>query len=162
RGGEVRQLLQSQCVDCHGGRATRGGLDLTTRENLLRGGGHGAAGGPGGGKKSRLYRRGPPTPTPRMPYKRPRPACQQVALVAAWIDAGAPYDRPLARTEQRAETWWSLRPVVKPVPPPVRGPRYAGWVRNPIDHFILAKLLEKGLEPAPPADRRTLIRRVTF
>ncbi|HKI36897.1 MAG TPA: DUF1549 and DUF1553 domain-containing protein [Gemmataceae bacterium] len=60
-----------------------------------------------------------------------------------------------------AETWWSLEPIVKPVPPAPSG-KYAGWPRTPIDRFILAKLLEKGLEPAPPADKRTLLRRVTF
>jgi hypothetical protein len=61
-----------------------------------------------------------------------------------------------------AETWWSLKPIVKPAPPAVPAAKYAGWPRTPIDHFILAKLLEKDLEPAPPADKRTLLRRVTF
>ncbi len=60
------------------------------------------------------------------------------------------------------ETWWSLKPIVKPVPPAVSAGKFADWPRTPIDRFILAKLLEKGLEPAPPADRRTLLRRVTF
>jgi hypothetical protein len=59
------------------------------------------------------------------------------------------------------EPWWSLAPVVKRTPP-ASAAKYAGWPRTPIDRFILAKLLEKGLEPAPPADKRTLLRRVTF
>jgi hypothetical protein len=63
--------------------------------------------------------------------------------------------------EKAAPRWWSLQPVVKPAPPAVP-PRLQSWVRNPIDAFILAKLQEKGLEPAPLADRRTLLRRITF
>src|SRR5262249_41134600 len=71
--------------------------------------------------------------------------------------------RPLAqRPGEKAETWWSLRPIVKPTPPPARAERFPEWDRNAIDRFILARLLAKGLEPAPPADRRTLLRRVTF
>lgn len=58
--------------------------------------------------------------------------------------------------------WWSLRPVQKQAVPAVSLDRFKDWPRNPIDHFILAKLKEKGLEPAPAADRRTLLRRVTF
>src|SRR5689334_17822069 len=57
------------------------------------------------------------------------------------------------------EKWWSLRPVVRPPLPPVKD---RGWVRTPIDAFILAGLEAKGLCPAPPADRVTLIRRLTF
>src|SRR5262245_35685934 len=61
----------------------------------------------------------------------------------------------------KGEVWWSLRPVVKPPLPEVSG-AHADWPRNPIDRFILAQLRQKGLAPAPPADRRTLLRRVTF
>src|ERR1041385_7382269 len=55
--------------------------------------------------------------------------------------------------------WWSLQPIKRPTAPNVR---YTTWVRNPIDAFVLAKLEAKGLHPAPPADRATLIRRATF
>ena len=60
------------------------------------------------------------------------------------------------------DTWWSLKPIAKSPPPAVSSAKFADWPRTPIDRFILAKLLEKGLEPAPPADKRTLLRRVTF
>ncbi len=56
--------------------------------------------------------------------------------------------------------WWSLRPLVRPPVPHVRDPQSAD--RNPIDAFIRAKLAEKGLAPSPEADRRTLIRRLSF
>ncbi len=55
--------------------------------------------------------------------------------------------------------WWSLQPVKRPVPPPVKD---AGWVRNPIDAFVLARLESEKLKPAPAADRALLLRRVTF
>src|SRR5437870_2626219 len=60
------------------------------------------------------------------------------------------------------EPWWSLKPLVQPAPPEVRLTGYDGWARTPVDRFILEKLREKGLEPSPPADKRTLLRRVTF
>jgi hypothetical protein len=82
-----------------------------------------------------------------------------VVLTAGLVTARAAEP---ADTEKDADTWWSLKPIVKPVPPAVASAKYADWPRTPIDRFILAKLLEKGLEPAPPADRRTLLRRVTF
>ncbi|MBB6048815.1 DUF1553 domain-containing protein [Armatimonas rosea] len=62
----------------------------------------------------------------------------------------------LARRETKL---WSLQPVALPAVPAVKT---VGWVRNPIDAFVLAKLEAKGLRPAPEADKRTLIRRVTF
>jgi hypothetical protein len=62
---------------------------------------------------------------------------------------------PAARAD---DTWWSFRPLARP-PVPAHDGR---WVRNPIDAFVLAKLREKGLSPAPEADRRTLIRRLHF
>src|SRR5262249_6502834 len=59
------------------------------------------------------------------------------------------------------ETWWSLQKLAKPIPPS-NGAGQGGWARTPIDRFILANLHEKGLTPAPKADKRTLLRRVTF
>ena len=61
---------------------------------------------------------------------------------------------------KRESTLWSLQPVrLPPIPRPAGGTK---WIRNPIDAFVLAKLEAKGLKPAPEADKRTLIRRVTF
>jgi hypothetical protein len=79
-----------------------------------------------------------------------------VALVALF-GTNAPAQPP--ETKPDAEFWWSLRPIVKPTPPVIKG---EGWTRTPLDRFMLAKLHDKGLEPAPEADRRTLLRRVTF
>jgi hypothetical protein len=72
----------------------------------------------------------------------------QVALITRWVKEGAKY-----------EEHWAF---VKPVRPAEPGVRQSGWVKNPVDSFILAKLESRGLAPEPEADRRALIRRVTL
>jgi hypothetical protein len=72
----------------------------------------------------------------------------QIALLKRWIEGGAPW-----------KEHWAFQTPVKPRPPAVKD---AAWVRNPIDRFILAKLEEKGLAPAPVENRRALIRRVAL
>ncbi len=57
--------------------------------------------------------------------------------------------------------WWSLAPIKRPVVPQLPSAD-AARARNPIDAFVLAKLHEKGLQPSPEADRRTLVRRLYF
>ena len=54
---------------------------------------------------------------------------------------------------------WAFQPVTRPSVPDVSG---AAWPRGALDYFVLAKLLENGMQPARPAGRRTLIRRVTL
>ena len=55
--------------------------------------------------------------------------------------------------------WWSLQPVAKVEPPPMRQPQ---WIRNEVDQFIVASLEANGLKPVAEADRRTLARRLSF
>jgi hypothetical protein len=81
-----------------------------------------------------------------------------VLLLVLAVPAGAA-DAP---QPEKGEAWWSLKPLVKPAPPALNVPGFEDWSRNPIDRFILAKLHEKGLHPSQPADRRTLLRRVSF
>src|SRR5687767_11252752 len=91
--------------------------------------------------------------------------CLGGCLVAAAVPAptsGAP--RPVAKAptpnaQRPAPSHWSFIPPKRPAVPRVKD---AAWVRNPIDAFVLQKLEAKGLKPSPPADPRTLIRRVTF
>jgi hypothetical protein len=60
---------------------------------------------------------------------------------------------------KKAQPWWAYQPVTRPAPP---APASTGWVRSPIDAFILAKLESHGLKPSPPANRATLVRRLTY
>src|SRR5882724_4819522 len=81
--------------------------------------------------------------------------CMLVTLAScATPNAEAVADAPRATADH-----WSFKPVVAVAPPVVRDP---GWVVNPVDAFVLARLERAGLRPAPGADRRTLIRRVYF
>lgn len=69
----------------------------------------------------------------------------------------------LAEAAQAADdVWWSLRPLAQPSPPSAAPDGFASWPRTPVDRFVLARLRGKSLEPAPEADRRTLLRRLTF
>src|SRR5262245_34532087 len=91
----VRALLVENCVKCHGGDTTRSGLDLTTREHLLKGGDNGPVVVPGKASASKLYKLAAHLDLPHMPPKEPRLKKEQLDHLAAWIDLGAPYDRPL-------------------------------------------------------------------
>jgi hypothetical protein len=162
-------ILQTRCVVCHG-KDKESGLDLRTREGLLKGGSRGAAIKPGDADESLLYRFVTGEEKPRMPLGEELSE-YQIGLLKQWIDKGAiwPNDfevipaqatqaaiKPIS-DEQR--NYWAFRKPGRSQIPKVKN---RSWVRTPIDAFILAKLEEKGLQPSPRADKRTLIRRVTF
>ena len=128
----------------------------------------------GGGKASRLYALITHADEPHMPSKKPKLPDADIEIIARWIDLGAPYDKPLidpaatakaapktALAIEEARNYWAFRGLEPASPPPVSA-RNASWVRTPIDRFILAKLESKGLAPNPPAERATLIRRLSF
>jgi hypothetical protein len=75
-----------------------------------------------------------------------------------WIDAAAGQERT-PEMDSPASTHWSFQPVVRPAVPAAKN---TAWVRNPIDHFVLAKLERLGIAPSPEADRPTLIRRLSL
>jgi hypothetical protein len=163
RTGEVMQLLEARCIRCHEQGKDRGGLNLTTRERLLRGGEAGPAIVPGEPARSLLYQLVTRSDESAMPKSGAKLTAAQRELVASWIKAGAPYDRTLGKGGQDVG-WWSLQPVKDPTPPSLAALplALAAWPCTPIDAFVLDRLLAKGLTPSPPADRRTLIRRLTF
>jgi len=162
-------ILQSRCVQCHGADKTSG-LDLRTRDGLLKGGSRGAAIKPGNHEESLLWRFIDGDEKPRMPLG-DQLNDPDAEVIKAWIDKGAPWPNEKkfpALTQTRApekqitdtqRNYWAFRKPVKPPIPSVKNP---AWIRNPIDAFVLAKLEEKGLAPSPRADKRTLIRRVTL
>ena len=158
---QVAPLLQSHCLKCHNSTKVRGDLDLTGRAALLKGGQTGPAVAPGDSTASLLFAK---VQAGKMPPGRPLGA-DEVELLRRWIDAGAPWPKDVTLRPDKAETgragldWWSLQPIRWPAIPAVKDRQ---WMNTPIDAFILAGLEAKGLTPAPAADRRTLIRRVTF
>jgi cytochrome c553 len=161
---KVRPVLVAKCLDCHGGKATRGDFDLSDRKPLMSSGAV-----EGGGKASSLYALITHAEEPHMPQKAPKLPDDAIEAIAQWIDLGAPYDRPLvdrktpvARSSAPTEEdrkFWSFLPLNVVAVPAVKDP---SWARTPIDRFLIAALDDKGLTPNPPADRRTLIRRVCF
>lgn len=161
---DVRPLLARECVSCHGPEKQKGGLRLDQREHALKGGGHGALWLDGKPNDSLLIHvvEGRHSDIERMPHKKEALPANDIGLLRQWIDAGAPWPDGMTITETaRAGTnWWSLQPLRLTEPPSPQG-LPAGW-DGPIDRFIYFALSEKGLAPSPPAERRALIRRVTY
>jgi mono/diheme cytochrome c family protein len=145
---DVLPLFLARCGACHGAARTEAGLDLRTHGDLVQGGYSGSPVVPGAPEKSLLYQM---LADGRMP-KGPRLNAAELGRVARWIRAGAP------GTTGRGGHW-AFRPPTAPMPPAVRA---AARVRNPVDRFVLAELERRGLSLSPEADRRVLIRRVTF
>jgi hypothetical protein len=157
----IAPILARRCLGCHNGSDKKGGLDLTSRNAALAGGESGEVIVAGKPDDSLLVER---IDGDEMPPKKPLPADEK-RLLREWIAGGATWgtdsiDVFRFSSENRAGyDWWALQPVTRPAPPSVKD---AVWVTNPIDNFILAKLEASGLTHSPPADRRTLIRRLSF
>jgi hypothetical protein len=163
REGEVTALLARHCLECHNASDHKGGLDLTRRERALAGGKHGKSLIPGDPDHSVLLERVVSAEMP--PGKRAKLSQQEQAALRRWISSGARWAadpiNPLLYTSNRRAgyDWWSLQPLRTVQPPAVKDTQ---WPINPIDQFILHRLEQDSLQPSPPPDRRTLIRRLSF
>ena len=161
---EVRPLLAAKCRSCHGETRALGGLRLTGRAALLRGGVRGPAVAPGKPAESRLIAAVEQQGDLKMPPGG-KLSEREIRSLVEWVRTGAPWpeaEKPAhpSRTSGAGRAaLWSLQPVRDCTPPAVRN---RSWPGSAVDRFLLAKLEAKGLTPAPRADRRTLIRRVTF
>jgi len=133
------------------------GLDLRSREGILKGGKRGPAIVPGHPDQSLMMKAILREGDLKMPPGKQGLAATEVAVVREWIEKGAPWE--LTARRKAEPSWWAFK---KPQRPRVPAVKDAGLVNNPIDAFILAKLEEKGLKPSPRADKRTLIRRAYF
>ena len=169
----IRPVLVTRCYECHSADAKKlkGGLALDTRDALLTGGESGPALVPGDPEKSRLIEAVRYQNRDRqMPPKSALPA-DQIRDLEQWVKMGAPDPRhqPAAKIAKReidleaGRQFWAFQPVTNPaIPTPKNLPDSARALRNPIDAFIFAQLQTHGLTLAPPADKRTLLRRATF
>lgn len=156
---EVQPVLQERCVSCHGPEKQKGGLRLDTRAGAMKGGGElGPMILPGRSAESPLIRVvAGLEPDLQMPKSGERLSTDSVALLRAWVDQGATW--PGETETAPRPTHWAF---VKPVRPQVPRGAVKAWGRNPVDAFILARLQKEHLTPSPEADRRTLIRRLSF
>jgi hypothetical protein len=158
---KVRPVLVKHCYSCHSADAKqlKGELRLDTRDGVLLGGATGPAVVPGEPAKSLLIKAVKHADgAEAMPPKEKLPP-EVIADLVAWVKMGAPDPRAGTGAKridlEKAKAFWSFKPVVRPDVP-------KSTLANPIDIFIQAKLDAKGLKPAPPADKRTLIRRATY
>ncbi|MFI5459926.1 MAG: PSD1 and planctomycete cytochrome C domain-containing protein [Isosphaerales bacterium] len=159
---KIRPVLATTCLPCHGGKKTESGLKVDSRESLLRGGDRGPAIVAGEPEQSLLVQAIRQTHEDvKMPPKR-RLSGEAVADFVSWIAAGAvwPADKNQAASQQTgpAVRHWAFQRV-KVALPPVDP---SGWSERPIDRFVAARRRAAGLRPVRTADRRTLIRRITF
>lgn len=174
----IRPLLVQRCYGCHSKEAesVKGGLLLDSRAGWVRGGDGGDVLVPGSPDESRLilavrYE----DPDIQMP-PRSKLARQEIADLTRWVELGAPDPRRdetdgagenraalekghLFDLVKRRDSHWAWQPVASTVLPAVRS---SEWPRQPLDHYILARLESAGIEPNSEADKRTFIRRVSF
>ena len=169
---DIRPILAARCLQCHGEKKQSGGLRLDARQFALLGGHSGPAIVAGKAAASPLYQRIVAPEGEQMPPVGERLSAVQVALIKAWIDAGAVWTEGDGATGRRGDgpseptRHWAWQAITRPAVPSVTAiqnpkPKTQN-PSNPIDAFIAAKLEQKGLAMSPEADRRTLIRRLSF
>ena len=157
----VQAILAENCLSCHGA-AQMAGLDLRQRESFLKGGSRGPALVPGKAEDSLLFQAAAHIGELQMPPESPRLPKEEAGPHPPMDRLG----RRLGRQQRRRRPGsGGARLVVVPKAAAAHALPLVGgneWQGNPIDAFVLAKLREKGLPTAPPADKRTLIRRAYF
>jgi len=164
----IRPVLAAQCFSCHT-NSQLGGLRLESRAAMLKGGKSGPAVVPGDPEKSLLIlavRHA--NENLRMPKSSPKLADAEIVDLTKWVKDGAfwPADEQATRPDGKGYTitaaqrrFWSIVPLANPVIPKVAN---ASWPVTNTDRFILVKLDKAGLKPAAVADRRTLLRRLSY
>jgi hypothetical protein len=172
---KVRPVLAEHCYKCHSGQAKspKGGLRLDSLDAATKGGDTGPALVPGNADASLLiqavrYK----DELMRMPPKG-KLSETTIATLEQWVQGGATMPHgvePAVRKTnanpkavgidfESARSHWAYQPIRRPAIPAVKD---TAWPSNLVDSFVLARLQAAGLAPSPPADRRTLLRRVTF
>ncbi len=161
----IRPILAAQCVECHGASKQKNGLRLDSREAMLVGGETGPAVVAGNAAESLMLRAVRHQDGLEMPPEKFLPE-SDIALLEAWITAGAPWPENLGALRAVAtdisdadRAWWAFRPLATPEAPALEGDT---WPRNAIDHFVRQRQREAGIEPAPEAEKAILIRRLYF
>jgi len=155
---QIRPLFQKSCLPCHNAGMKQGGLDLSTREAMLKGSEHGPVVLPGKPDESPLYKAVAHVTEPGMPFKGKKLADADVARISDWIRNGADFGEVAVDPEgidmAEVRKHWAFRNPVRPALPP--GTKN----RNPIDAFIEAERAKHSLSAVAPADKPTLIRRL--
>lgn len=166
---KVRPLLVARCFECHGPDQQKGGVRLDSRDHLLKQGDAGPVAVSGQPDESRLLEVLSFTDSVKMP-----PAGKlsdaDIAVMTEWVKMGLPFPRSVAGGSfgpatpegiaAARKSHWAYQPVQAPQVPDVSHPHWPAATE--IDRFILAELTAAGLGPNRRADRRTLVRRLSF
>jgi hypothetical protein len=158
---DVYPILTNSCYECHGPEKQKGGLRFDQKAAALKGGDSGPAIVPGKSGESLLIQAvtGSKPDLERMPKKRDPLTLEQISVLRAWIDQGATWPDSAVAERKDWRKHWAYKAPVRPAVPRNAGSR---WSRNPIDHFVLARLEKEHLRPSTEADRVTLLRRLSL
>ena len=169
---KIRPVLAEKCFDCHSRRAEKlkGGLLLDSRAGFLKGGDSGAAAMPGEPAASLFIEAIQYQNTDLQMPPQSKLSDREIADFERWASMGLPWpeaeDSAAGEREETAfdiaERWrshWAWQPLRHVIPPEVK---QADWPANPVDAFVLRRLEAEGLSPAPPASKRSLIRRLSY
>ena len=158
---KIAPVLETRCLGCHShaSNTMEGGLTLDSRSGWINGGERGPAIVPGQPDKSLLIEAiAHNNPDLQMPPDEKLPEAE-IELLTEWVVQGATDPRDVTPQKQtKPRDWWSLRPLNRPSVPKFANPDWNN--NNEIDAFVQRKLVDNNLQPAPQADRRTLIRRL--
>ncbi len=172
---EIHPMLEEHCFKCHGGEEKlKGNLRLTSREGLLRGGDYGPGVDETDPAKSLLLEMVSYADDEKQMPPKKKLSDDNLALLAKWVEMGAPYDPSLEIKGDASEAnrgfsisdedrkYWAYTPVRPPAVPEVSSEYSSYDGGNPIDAFVLAKLKEAGLKPNGPAPAARLARRMFY
>jgi len=165
---KVRPVLAQNCFKCHGEERQKGDLRLDVHEALLAGGESGPAIVPGKPKDSLLldavnYASLEMPPDGKLSES-------EIEILTTWVKIGAPWPKEhggagpgLRKVRDKITAadreYWAFQPVRRAALPDVPSDT---WSRGPIDRFLLSRLQQEDLQPAPEAERGVLIRRLSF
>ncbi|MCG6158281.1 PSD1 and planctomycete cytochrome C domain-containing protein [Rubinisphaera margarita] len=154
---EIASILQRRCLSCHNQERMQGDFSLHSAEAVLESG-YLEPGEPSASHLLDVIR--PVDGKARMPRDADPLSSKEIAAIESWIADGAVWPEGLVLAEHLVDNfdWWSFQPLERP---DIRESQ-SDWGRTPIDAFIAARHQQAGVTHSPEADRRTLIRRVTF
>ncbi|MEX0643233.1 MAG: DUF1553 domain-containing protein [Pirellulales bacterium] len=156
--GDVKPIFKQRCYACHGALKQEGGLRLDTVAMMLRGGDSDAAIEPGNAEESAILLRVCDTDeSSRMPQQGTPLTAAEIATLTNWIKQGAAPPKDDA-PEPDPHDHWAFKRLVRPEPPNIPESNFP--IVNPVDLFIAAEHVKRGLQPVSPADKPAMLRRV--
>ncbi len=161
---DVQPILKKRCEACHGAAQQISGFRLDQREGAMAGGYSGPVIVPGKSAESKLIQRVSGAPGVMvMPPSGTKLTPEEIGVLRAWIDSGANWS-PTVPSAAQAQAksrhpHWAFQPITLPQAPQAAN---AKWIRNPVDAFVLSRLERENIHPAPEADKRTMLRRVSI